>query len=43
MFIGQKTNEGKSYFQKYIKAMFGANRVVSGINLKTSSKNLAKQ
>ena len=40
--VGQKTNEGKSFFQKYIKAMFGANRVVSGINLKTSSKNICQ-
>ena len=40
--VGQKTNEGKSFFQKYIKAMFGANRVISGINLKTSSKNICQ-
>ena len=38
--VGEKTDEGKSYFQKYIKAMFGTSRVVSGINLKASSKNI---
>ena len=38
--VGEKTNEGKSFFQKYVKAMFGTSRVVSGINLKTSSKNI---
>ena len=40
--VGKKTNEGKSYFQKYIKAMFKTPRVVSGINLKTSSKNICQ-
>merc|ERR1712215_178802 len=38
--VGEKTNEGKKYFQKYIKAMFGTSRVVSGIYLKTGSKNI---
>ena len=38
--VGQKTNEGKSFFQKYVKAMYGTSRVVSGINLKASSKNI---
>ena len=40
--VGEKTDEGKSYFQKYIKAMFGTRRVVSGINLKASSKNICQ-
>ena len=40
--VGEKTDEGKSYFQKYIKAVFGTPRVVSGINLKTSSKNICQ-
>ena len=37
--IGKKGNEGKTWFQKYIKSSFGARRVLSGINLmaKTSS------
>jgi len=38
--VGEKTNEGKSYFQKYVKAMYGTSRVVSGINLKATSKNI---
>ena len=38
--VGEKTNEGKSYFQKYLKAMYGTSRVVLGINLKASSKNI---
>ena len=38
--VGQKTNEGKSFFQKYVKAMYGTSRVVSGINLKATSKNI---
>ena len=35
----KKGNEGKTWFQKYIKSIFGARRVLSGINLmaKTSS------
>merc|ERR1712236_90555 len=33
---------GKSYFQKYIKGMFGTSRVVSGRNLKTGSKNICQ-
>jgi len=40
--VGQKTNEGKSFFQKYVKAMYGTSRVVSGINLKTNSKNICQ-
>ena len=34
--VGEKTNEGKYYFQKYVKGMYGTSRVVSGINLKAS-------
>ena len=40
--VGEKTDEGKSFFQKYIKAMYGTRHVVSGINLKTSSKNISQ-
>ena len=40
--VGEKTHEGKSYFQKYIKAMFGTSRVVTGINCKTGSKNICQ-
>ena len=31
--IGEKGNEGKTWFQKYIKSTYGARRVVSGIHL----------
>ena len=40
--VGKKTNEGKSYFQKYVKAMYGTNRVATGINLKTKSANICQ-
>ena len=40
--VGKKTNEGKSYFQKYVKAMHGTNRVATGINLKTKSANICQ-
>ena len=40
--VGEKTDEGKNYFQKYIKAMYGTSRVVSGINLKTGSKHICQ-
>ena len=40
--VGEKTDEGKKYFQKYIRAMYGTCRVVSGINLKTGSKNICQ-
>ena len=39
-FLEKKTNEGKNYFHKYIKAMYGTSRVVSGVNLKTGTKNI---
>ena len=40
--VEEKTNEGKNYFQKYIKAMYGTCRVVSGINLKIGSKHICQ-
>ena len=40
--VGEKTDEGKSFFQKYVKSKYGTSRVVSGIYLKTSSKNIAQ-
>ena len=33
-------NEGKSWFQKYVKSMFGTRRVVSGIDIKTSNASI---
>ena len=38
--IGRRGNEGKTWFQKYIKSTFGARRVVSGINLMTKSGSI---
>ena len=38
--IGEEGNEGKTWFQKYIKSTFGARRVVSGINLMTKSGSI---
>ena len=40
--VGEKTNEGKNYFQKNIKVMYGTCRVISGINLKTGSKHICQ-
>ena len=38
--IGRRGNEGKTWFQKYIKSTFGARRVVSGINLMSKSGSI---
>ena len=35
--VGKDGNEGKSWFQKYVKSVFGTRRVMSGINIKTSN------
>ena len=35
--------EGKTFFQKYFKAMFWTRKIVSGINLKTGSKNICHE
>ena len=45
--VGKACGEGKTWFQKYVRSMFGIRRVVSGINIKSNSANichcLAKQ
>ena len=45
--VGAACGEGKTFFQKYVRSMFGIRRVVSGINIKSNSANichcLAKQ
>ena len=45
--VGEACGEGKTWFQKYVRSMFGIRRVVSGINIKSNSANichcLAKQ
>ena len=38
--VGKDGNEGKSWFQKYVKSMFGSRRVVSGIDIKTSNASI---
>ena len=38
--VGKDGNEGKSWFQKYVKSMFGTRRVVSGIDIKTSNASI---
>ena len=38
--VGKDGNEGKSWFQKYVKSMFGTRRVVSGIDIKTSNPSI---
>ena len=45
--VGKACGEGKTWFQKYVRSMFGIRRVVSGINIKSNTRNiyhcLAKQ
>ena len=45
--VGKSCGEGKTWFQKYIKDMFGRSRVASGISIKATTPNichaLAKQ
>ena len=38
--VGKDGNEGKSWFQKYVKSVFGTRRVVSGIDIKTSNPSI---
>ena len=38
--VGAACGEGKTWFQKYVKSMFGIRRVVSGINIKSNSANI---
>ena len=38
--VGAACGEGKTFFQKYVRSMFGIRRVVSGINIKSSSANI---
>ena len=38
--VGKSCGEGKTWFQKYIKSMFGARRVVSGISIKSTTANI---
>ena len=38
--VGKDGNEGKSWFQKYVKSVFGTRKVVSGINIKSNSASI---
>ena len=38
--VGKDGDEGKSWFQKYVKSVFGTQRVVSGIDIKTSNASI---
>ena len=38
--VGKDGNEGKSWFQKYVKSVFGTRRVVSGIDIKSCSASI---
>ena len=38
--VGKDGNEGKSWFQKYVKSMFGTRRVVTGIDIKSSNASI---
>ena len=38
--VGKEGNEGKSWFQKYVKSWLGARRVVTGIDIKANNANI---
>ena len=38
--VGKSCGEGKSWFQKYVKSIYGTRKVVSGINLRASTPNI---
>ena len=38
--VGKDGNEGKSWFQKYVKSVFGTRRVVTGIDLKANNASI---
>ena len=38
--VGKDGNEGKNWFQKYVKSVYGSRKVVSGINIKNNSSNI---
>ena len=38
--VGKDGNEGKNWFQKYFKSVFGTRKVVSGINIKINSASI---
>lgn len=38
--VGKSCGEGKSWFQKYVKSMYGTRKVVSGINLRAKTPSI---
>jgi len=38
--VGKEGNEGKNWFQKYVKSWLGARKVVTGIDIKASSASI---
>ena len=38
--VGKEGNEGKNWFQKYVKSWLGARRVVTGIDIKANSASI---
>ena len=38
--VGKDGNEGKSWFQKYVKSVFGTRRVVTGIDIKANNASI---
>ena len=38
--VGKEGNEGKNWFQKYVKSWLGARRVVTGIDIKATNANI---
>ena len=38
--VGKSCGEGKSWFQKYVKSVYGTRKVVSGINLRANTASI---
>ena len=38
--VGKSCGEGKSWFQKYVKSLYGTRKVVSGINLRANTASI---
>ena len=38
--FGKDGDEGKNWFQKYVKSVYGSRKVVSGMNIKNNSANI---
>ena len=40
--VGKDGNEGKNWFQKYVKSVFGTRKVVSGVDIKSNSASICQ-